>query len=103
MRNSEIEEHEKKLAYRVEPFCRSIGIGRTKFYELMASGKIKTVVHWRPTINSGRRSAPPRARGLRMTRRSLNSRQQKKAPARTGAKLKDLSDGRDTRPRLAVQ
>jgi hypothetical protein len=32
-----------------------------------------------------------------------NSRQQKKAPARTGAKSKDLSDGRDTRPRLAAQ
>ena len=40
----EIEEHEQRLAYRVGPFCRSIGIGRTKFYELMASGKIKTVV-----------------------------------------------------------
>ena len=44
MRNSEIEEHEQRLAYRVEPFCRSIGIGRTKFYELMASGKIRTVI-----------------------------------------------------------
>ena len=44
MRKLEIEEHEKRLAYRVGPFCRSIGIGRTKFYELMASGKIKTVV-----------------------------------------------------------
>ena len=52
MRNSEIEEHEKKLAYRVGPFCRSIGIGRTKFYELMASGKIKYRCHWRPTIDS---------------------------------------------------
>jgi excisionase family DNA binding protein len=44
MRKSEIEEHEQRLAYRVGPFCRSIGIGRTKFYELMASGKIRTVV-----------------------------------------------------------
>ena len=40
----EIEEHEQRLAYRVGPFCRSVGIWRTKFYELMASGKIKTVV-----------------------------------------------------------
>jgi excisionase family DNA binding protein len=32
------------LAYRVGPFCRSIGIGRTKFYELMARGKIRTVI-----------------------------------------------------------
>jgi excisionase family DNA binding protein len=32
------------LAYRVAHFCRAIGIGRTKFYELMASGKIRTIV-----------------------------------------------------------
>jgi excisionase family DNA binding protein len=44
MRKSEIEEHEKRLAYRVGPFCRSIGIGRTKFYQLIASGKIRTIV-----------------------------------------------------------
>jgi excisionase family DNA binding protein len=41
---SEIEEHEKRLAYRVGPFCRSIGIGRTKFYELVTAGKIRTVL-----------------------------------------------------------
>jgi excisionase family DNA binding protein len=35
---------ESRLAFRVLPFCNSIGIGRTKFYELMAAGKIKTVV-----------------------------------------------------------
>ena len=32
-----------RLAFRVQPFCKSIGIGRTKFYELVAAGKIKTV------------------------------------------------------------
>jgi excisionase family DNA binding protein len=32
------------LAYQVSPFCRSLGIGRTKFYELMKQGKIRTVV-----------------------------------------------------------
>jgi excisionase family DNA binding protein len=32
------------LAFRVRPFCTSIGIGRTKFYELVRDGKIKTVV-----------------------------------------------------------
>jgi excisionase family DNA binding protein len=45
MRKSDIDEHEKsRLAFRVQPFCKSIGIGRTKFYELVAAGKIKTVV-----------------------------------------------------------
>lgn len=34
----------ERLAFRVQPFCKSIGIGRTKFYELMRDGKIKTVV-----------------------------------------------------------
>jgi excisionase family DNA binding protein len=33
-----------RLAFRVQPFCKSIGIGRTKFYELVRDGKIKTVV-----------------------------------------------------------
>ena len=33
-----------RLAFRVQPFCKSIGIGRTKFYELMAAGKIKTIL-----------------------------------------------------------
>jgi excisionase family DNA binding protein len=34
----------KWLAFRVQPFCKSIGIGRTKFYELVRDGKIKTIV-----------------------------------------------------------
>ena len=32
------------LAFRVQPFCKSIGIGKTKFYELLAAGKIRTIV-----------------------------------------------------------
>jgi len=41
-----------RLAFRVQPFCKSIGIGRTKFYELVTAGKIKTV------IIGGRRLVP---------------------------------------------
>lgn len=45
MPKSEIEAGEQnRLAFRVRPFCESIGIGRTKFYELVRDGKIKTVV-----------------------------------------------------------
>jgi excisionase family DNA binding protein len=33
-----------RLAYRVKTFCASVGLGRTKFYELVRDGKIKTVV-----------------------------------------------------------
>ena len=32
------------LAYRVKAFCACLGLGRTKFYELVRDGKIKTVV-----------------------------------------------------------
>lgn len=32
------------LAYRVQPFCKSVGIGKTKFYELMRDRKIKTIL-----------------------------------------------------------
>src|SRR5262249_33648060 len=31
------------LAYRVAQFCRLIGLGKTKFYELVRDGKIKTI------------------------------------------------------------
>jgi excisionase family DNA binding protein len=41
-----------RLAFRVKPFCESIGISRTKFYELMRSGKIKTI------LIGGRRLVP---------------------------------------------
>jgi len=40
------------LAYRVTSFCKSIGIGRTKFYELVREGKIRTI------IIGGRRLVP---------------------------------------------
>ena len=32
------------LAYRVAQFCKAVGVGKTKFYELVAAGKIKTIV-----------------------------------------------------------
>ena len=40
------------LAYSVDNFCRAIGIGRTKFYDLVRERKIRTV-----TIG-GRRLVP---------------------------------------------
>jgi excisionase family DNA binding protein len=39
-------------AYRVSDFCKSVGLGKTKFYELLQAGKIKTI-----TIG-GRRLVP---------------------------------------------
>jgi len=45
MLKSELEAREaNRLAFRVQSFCQSIGIGRTKFYELVRDGKIKTIV-----------------------------------------------------------
>jgi hypothetical protein len=41
-----------RLAYRVKSFCTAIGIGRTKFYELVRTRKIKTI------IIGGRRLVP---------------------------------------------
>lgn len=32
------------LAFQVTPFCRALGIGRTKFYELLKTGEIRTVI-----------------------------------------------------------
>ncbi len=43
---------ERPLAFRVDDFCRKIGIGRTTFYELIKEKKIKTV------IIGGRRLVP---------------------------------------------
>ena len=40
------------LAYRVKHFCKCVGLGRTKFYELVREGKIRTL-----TIG-GRRLVP---------------------------------------------
>jgi hypothetical protein len=39
-----IEASDALLAYRVAHFCKSIGLGKTKFYELVRDGKIKTIV-----------------------------------------------------------
>jgi excisionase family DNA binding protein len=39
-----VEDSSPRLAWQVEPFCRAIGIGRTKLYELINDGTIKTVV-----------------------------------------------------------
>jgi excisionase family DNA binding protein len=41
-----------RLAYRVKHFCAAIGLGRTKFYELVRAGKIRTI------IIGGRRLVP---------------------------------------------
>jgi excisionase family DNA binding protein len=42
---SQIESSEtNRLAFRVRSFCESVGIGRTKFYELVRDGKIETVI-----------------------------------------------------------
>lgn len=32
-----------KLAYTVQGFCEALGIGKTKFYEEVAAGRIETV------------------------------------------------------------
>jgi len=32
------------LAYRITSFCKCIGIGRTKFYQLVREGKVRTIV-----------------------------------------------------------
>jgi excisionase family DNA binding protein len=49
------------LAYRVTPFCKSIGIGRTKFYQLVREGKVRTIV-------IGGRRLIPRAEAERLVR-----------------------------------
>jgi excisionase family DNA binding protein len=33
-----------RLAYRIDDFCRAIGLGRTKVYALIADGTLRTVV-----------------------------------------------------------
>ena len=32
-----------RLSYSVRDFCAAVGIGRSKFYELVSNGKLKTV------------------------------------------------------------
>jgi hypothetical protein len=41
---SAIEAGDALLAYRAAHFCKSIGLGKTKFYELVRDGKIRTIV-----------------------------------------------------------
>ena len=41
---STIQAGDALLAYRVPHFCKSIGLGKTKFYELVRDGKIRTIV-----------------------------------------------------------
>ena len=41
---SKMEAGDALLAYRVAHFCKSIGLGKTKFYELVRDGKIRTIV-----------------------------------------------------------
>lgn len=52
MQSQENETGNAPLAYRVKHFCSTIGLGKTKFYELLRDGKIKTV------IIGGRRLVP---------------------------------------------
>jgi excisionase family DNA binding protein len=33
-----------RLAYKIDDFCRAIGLGRTKVYALIANGTLRTVV-----------------------------------------------------------
>jgi excisionase family DNA binding protein len=46
---------DERLAYRVDDFCRAIGLGRTKVYELIGEGVLRTV------IVGGRRLIPREA------------------------------------------
>jgi excisionase family DNA binding protein len=49
---AKFEQAQLPLAYRVRDFCKTVGVGKTKFYELLRAGKIKTI-----TIG-GRRLVP---------------------------------------------
>ena len=42
----------EKRAYRIDEFCAAYGLGRTKVYELIKSGKLRTV------LVDGRRLVP---------------------------------------------
>ncbi|HWU27246.1 MAG TPA: hypothetical protein VN154_12680 [Rhizomicrobium sp.] len=46
---SKSEEVDAPLAYRVNHFCKSVGLGKTKFYELLRVGKIKTITTFSPS------------------------------------------------------
>jgi excisionase family DNA binding protein len=44
-----------KRAYRIDEFCAAFGLGRTKVYELIKSGRLRTV------LIDGRRLVPTEA------------------------------------------
>jgi excisionase family DNA binding protein len=56
-----IEASDALLAYRVAHFCKSIGLGKSKFYELVRDGKIRTIV-------IGGRRLVPAAEAQRLSR-----------------------------------
>jgi excisionase family DNA binding protein len=39
-----------KLAFRIDEFCRAFGVGRSKFYELVARREIKPVKSAKQTL-----------------------------------------------------
>ena len=43
------------LAYRVEHFCKAVGLGKTKFYELVRDGKITSQAQPAATSSLGGR------------------------------------------------
>ena len=48
------EQVDAPLAYRVAHFCKSIGLGKTKFYELVARWQNQNHCYRRPASNPGR-------------------------------------------------
>ena len=73
----------RKRAYRIDEFCAADGLGRTKVYELIKSGKLRTVlVRWPTAGPKGRRRCtafefgqamkrlgPPKGSGSRSARK----------------------------------
>ena len=49
------------LAYRVDPFCRAVGISRSSFYDMLKRGELKTIVV------AGRRLIPKAEAGRLVT------------------------------------
>ena len=66
---SAIEAGDALLAYRVAHFCKSIGLGKTKFYELVRDGKI---CHRWPQAGPCRGSAMPGPGRQRMSEPTSN-------------------------------
>jgi excisionase family DNA binding protein len=57
-----------RLAYRVDDFCRAIGLGRTKVYAMIGDGTLRTVVV------GGRRLIPREAAEALLKQGSSNDR-----------------------------